>query len=327
MRILFWHEDQRGPGQGGGAESLLRDLTKALKDLGHTVAWLHTEHIEQAIEQFKPDVVQIGTIHNRMGFGPARLLQASHFPHVWAQMDYYPFCGGRMLLKNWDEGCKAVNGECDGGCQERRAPQVFSDTVNHSPVLVLNQYSADIYRRNGMRVDYVCELGVDTEMFKPDPAERSPELQIYTASAWAEYPAKGMKYLAQAVKDGKYNVNLMTHLTREDVAAGLKKADVFIFPSTYEETWGLCLNEAMASGCACIASDVAGPRAQIHEGLGMLVPPRDPVAIREALDRLAADKEERASMGEKARAHIEQDHTLEAMALRFLAVYKSVIER
>ena len=58
----------------------------------------------------------------------------------------------------------------------------------------------------------------------------------------------------------------MAGLPREKVAEGLKKAHIYVFPSVYEETWGLCLNEAMASGCACIASDVAGARAQItHE--------------------------------------------------------------
>lgn len=325
MRILFWHEDQRGPGQGGGAESLLRDLTMALKSFGHDVAWLHTEHIEQAIKQFKPDIVQIGTIHNRMGFGPASLLQESRFPHVWAQMDYYPFCGGRMLLRNWDEGCAAVKGNCDNKCTEKHAPQRWMEVVNKSPVLVLNQYSADIYRRNGMRVDYICELGVDVDLFQPAPEARQPEVQVFTSSAWPEFPAKGIKYLVDAVNGMPYKVNLMTHLTREQVALGLKMADIFVFPSTYEETWGLCLNEAMASGCACIASDVAGPRAQIHEGLGILVPPRNPAAIREAIYTLADNKELRESMGAKAREHVVKEHNLAAMGRRFEKVYQDII--
>jgi len=323
MRVLMWHEDTRGPGEGGGAETMLRDLTKGLKGLGHEVAWLHTEHIAQAIELFKPDVVQVGTIHNRMGFGAVKWLQDNKFPHLWAIMDYYPFCGGRMLLRNWDEGCAAVNGVCDNVCHEKHAPQHWLEVVNGSRVLVLNQYSADIYRRNGMRVDYICELGVDTDMFAPDPSERASELRIYTSSAWAEYPAKGMKYLKQAV-DGRFKVHLMTHLTREQVALGLKRADIFVFPSTYEETWGLCLNEAMASGCACIASDVAGPRAQIHAGLGILVPPRDPQSILWAFEAYQ-DEKIRKKYSAAAREHVLEDHTLEAMARRFEAAYQNTL--
>jgi hypothetical protein len=322
----MWHEDTRGPGEGGGAESMLRDLTKGIRALGHEVAWLHTEHIAEAVDAFKPDVVNIGTIFNRMGWEPVKWLLEHKFPSVWSMMDYYPFCGGRMLLRNWDEGCTAVKGACDNNCAEKHAPRYWMELVNQFPVLVLNHNTADIYRHNGMRVDYVAELGVDTDLFKPDPVERSPELQIYTASAWAEYPAKGMRYLRQAIEGTPFKVNLMTHLTREQVALGLKRADIFVFPSTYEETWGLCLAEALASGCACIASDVAGPRAQVHEGQGILVPPRDVKALREALYYLADNKQVRDNMGIAARTHNEIDHTLEAMAKRFIRIYQQVLE-
>jgi glycosyltransferase involved in cell wall biosynthesis len=135
-----------------------------------------------------------------------------------------------------------------------------------------------------------------------------------------------MKYLQQAIVGTSYKVNLMTHLTREQVALGLKRADIFVFPSTYEETWGLCLQEALASGCACIASNVAGAMAQIHEGMGILVPPRDPTAIREALDMLVENQIVRDAMGHNARAHVEKFHSLEAMGERFETIYKQVID-
>jgi hypothetical protein len=321
MRILFWHEDQRGPGQGGGAESMLRDLTTGLRNLGHEVAWLHSPQIQQAIEQFKPDIVQVGTIFNKMGWEPVKWLQDNHFPSVWAMMDYYPFCGGRMLLRDWDYGCAAVTGVCDNNCAEKHSPQFWMDTVNRSPVLVLNEYTADIYRRNGMRVDYVAELGVDTELFAPDQTQRQAELQIYTSSAWAEYPAKGMRYLKEAIEGTPYKVNLMTHLTREQVALGLKRADIFVFPSTYEETWGLCLQEALASGCACIATDVAGAKAQIHDGMGIIVKKHNSAEIQNAIMILAKDAPLRRRVGENARAHVSQYHSLEAMALRFESIY------
>jgi Glycosyl transferases group 1 len=324
MRILLMHEDTRGPGQGGGAESMLRDLTKALKDLGNDVAWLHSDNLPEAIDTFKPDIIQVGTIFNKMGWRPIQWLQDNHIPHIQACMDYYQFCGGRMLLRNWDEGCTAVKGVCDNNCVEKHAPAEWLDIVNRSPVLALNDYTADIYRRNGMRADYVGELGVDTDFFYP--AEREG-CEIYTSSAWAEYPAKGMKYLQQAIDGTDIKVKLMTHLSREQVAEGLRKASIFVFPSTYEETWGLCLQEALASGCACIASDVAGPRAQIHEGMGVLVPPRDPMAIRQAIYLLQSDKAARDEMGLKAREHVVKDHTLEAMGKRYLEIYVDVLKK
>jgi len=328
MRILLMHEDTRGPGKGGGAESMLRDLTAALKGLGHTIAWLHSKHIEQAIDTFKPDIIQVGTIFNLLGWEPIKYLQDHNIPHLWAMMDYYPFCGGRMLLRNWDEGCSAVSGVCDNNCIEKHAPDEWLQIVNKSPVLTLNEYTADIYRRNGMRVDYVGELGVDTDLFKPDPKERGNEIAIYTSSAWADYPAKGMKYLRDAVTGTPYRVNLMTGLTREQVALGLKRADIFVFPSTYEETWGLCLNEAMSSGCACITTDIAGGKAQIIDGVnGLIVKKRDALALKHGIIELIKDADLRERLSTAARKHVLKDHTLEAMGLRYEAIYEQEIAR
>jgi len=328
MKILLWHEDQREPGKGGGAESMLRDQTEAFKRLGHTVAWLHSEHIEQAVSQFKPDIVQVGTIFHRMPMDTVKYLRDNHIPHVWAIMNYYPFCMGQQMLKKGDEECGAVTGTCDGICSEGKAPAFFLDVINQSPVLALNAITADIYKRNGLRVDYIGELGIDTDLFSPDETERSNELGIYTSSAWAAFPAKGMRYVKQAIEQTPYNVKLMTNLTREQVATGLKRADIYIFPSVYEETWGLCLTEAMASGCACITTDNAGGRAQVEDNVtGLIVRKRNPEAIKDAIIRLADDKELRERLGANARAHVLADHTLEAMGRRYIAIYEREIER
>lgn len=324
-RILLLHEDAREPGQGGGAESLLRDITRSLRTLGHEVAWLQSPHIEQAVDQYKPDLVHVQTIHNFVGMAPVTYLQEQHIPHVWAVMDYWPFCTPRMLLVDGDRSCSAVAGNCQNECGGRRGDLL--DIVNNSPVVALNEYTADIYRRNGMRCDYTVELGVDTEMFAPDHGKRDTEPSVYTSSAWPEYAPKGMRYLLQAVEGTDITANLMAHTTRQNVAAGLSRASIYVFPSVYQETWGLCLNEAMASGCAVIASDVAGARAQIHAELGMLVPPRDPRVLREALEYLIARPALVRLMGEAARAHVVEDHSLEAMGRRWEAVYQSVLGR
>jgi glycosyltransferase involved in cell wall biosynthesis len=326
MRILAFTEHLAAPGLGGGgAESLMYDLTKAMTRRGHAVQWLQNPDIAGAVSQFRPDIVHMQTIHNRFGMGPARWLQDNHTPHIWAMMDYYQMCSGRMLLRQGDEPCAAVSGLCDGNCVWGRVNPEYPAVVNRSPVVALNAYTAEIYRRNGVRADYVVELGVDTELFSPDYAQRPTDrVNIYTSSAWADTPHKGMRYLFEAARDA-YPVQLLSNMPREQVALGLKKAHIYVLPSTYEETWSLTTNEAMASGCAVIASDVAGPRAQIHEGMGVLVPPRDAKALREALDWLTRDHETREAMGKLAREHVLADHTLDAMGQRWEAVYTAVL--
>ncbi len=70
--------------------------------------------------------------------------------------------------------------------------------------------------------------------------------------------------------------------------------------------------EAMAMGRAVIATDTEGRTELIEDGVtGLLVPPRDPVALREAIVRLWEDPEEAARMGAAGRARMEEVGGLE----------------
>ena len=74
----------------------------------------------------------------------------------------------------------------------------------------------------------------------------------------------------------------------------------------------VALLEAMACGVACIATDIPGARDVVErEKSGLLVPPRDAEALARALARLATAPEERRRLGEKARARILADYTIE----------------
>ena len=88
---------------------------------------------------------------------------------------------------------------------------------------------------------------------------------------------------------------------REDVAALLAAADIFVLPSHFE---GLPMSviEAMLCGLPVVATDIRGPREQVVEGdTGLLVPMGDAGALRDAIARLAADPDLRHRMGEAGR--------------------------
>jgi glycosyltransferase involved in cell wall biosynthesis len=275
--------------------------------------------------QWRPDLVHILTLHNFIGLGPVQWLRDNGVPHLWTLMDYWPFCGNRNMLKDFVEceRCAGVTASCDGDCLSGPAPSAWREIVNGSPVIAMNEHTAGIFRRNGLRADYVVECGIDTEAFRP--GERGAEPTLYTSSAWAAHPVKGMHVLRKAINGSAYTVHLLTNVPRERVAEELRKADVYVFSTCYDETFGLCLTEAMASGCACIASDVAGPRAQIEDGVtGLLVPPRDAGALRAAIDRVMGDPELRATLGRNAAAHVAAEHTLDTFGRRLEAVYREV---
>jgi phosphatidylinositol alpha-mannosyltransferase len=75
-------------------------------------------------------------------------------------------------------------------------------------------------------------------------------------------------------------------------------ADVFCSPARGGESFGIVLLEAMASGVPIVATDLPGYRTVLTPGAeGLLVPPRDPAALQEALRKLLARPGLRAELG------------------------------
>ncbi len=102
-------------------------------------------------------------------------------------------------------------------------------------------------------------------------------------------------------------------------------ADVFCSPAVGQESFGIVLLEALASGTAVVASDIPGYRAVIEDGVdGLLVPPRDPAAIARAIVGLAADRALRARLGENGKAKALQ-HDWSIIVRRLEAIYRVVL--
>jgi len=83
-------------------------------------------------------------------------------------------------------------------------------------------------------------------------------------------------------------------------------ADVFCLPSL-QEGFGIVLLEAMAAGLPIVATRAAAIPEVVPDGeAGLLVPPSDPEALAEALDRLLSDPDLRRRLGEAGRRHVER---------------------
>ena len=80
-----------------------------------------------------------------------------------------------------------------------------------------------------------------------------------------------------------YPVVFTGELQGEELAEAYASADFFVFPST-TDTYGRVVLEAMASGLACIITDVGGPKENVVHGLnGLTVPGDDEAALTEAM--------------------------------------------
>ncbi len=109
---------------------------------------------------------------------------------------------------------------------------------------------------------------------------------------------------------------------RDDIAAVWASAHIAVLPS-YREGMPKSLLEAAASGRPLVAADVPGCRALVRDGdNGLLVPPRDPAALADAIDRLAADGALRRAFGAAARADVEARLSQERIADAMQALYR-----
>jgi glycosyltransferase involved in cell wall biosynthesis len=110
---------------------------------------------------------------------------------------------------------------------------------------------------------------------------------------------------------------------REDIPAILEQTDIFVLPS-YSEGLSNALMEAMASGCACIASDVGGNRFLLQNGLsGFLFPAGDREALTAHIRRLLTDPAKRKALGEAARKRIEEHFGWQAVGAQYRKLFDS----
>jgi phosphatidylinositol alpha-mannosyltransferase len=89
--------------------------------------------------------------------------------------------------------------------------------------------------------------------------------------------------------------------------AELRRADVLCAPSLRGESFGMVLTEAFAAGTPVIASDIAGYRDVVRDGIdGVLIPPADPQALAETLRDLYEEPERRAEMARAAATDVQR---------------------
>lgn len=110
-----------------------------------------------------------------------------------------------------------------------------------------------------------------------------------------------------------------------DVPAVLGQTDIFVLPS-YSEGLSNALMEAMASGCACIASDVGGNRYLLQNGVsGFLFPVGDREALQSHLRRLITDDAKRIAIGAAARRRIEDEFNWDIVGRRYNALFTAFL--
>jgi glycosyltransferase involved in cell wall biosynthesis len=113
---------------------------------------------------------------------------------------------------------------------------------------------------------------------------------------------------------------------RKDVPALMHAIDVFAMPSIWEG-FGLVLLEAMAAGRPVVASRVATiPEVVVDDETGLLVPAGDPLALAEALARLADYPALARQFGEAGRERVRRQFSIEKMVGDTELLYRELLD-
>ncbi len=112
---------------------------------------------------------------------------------------------------------------------------------------------------------------------------------------------------------------------RDDVPRLLAAGDIFLMPSLWEG-FGLVLLEAMAQGLPIVATCVSAiPEVVVDGETGLLVPPRDVPALREALLTLLRDPERARHMGQAGRQRLATRFSEQGMVDATAALYHRLL--
>ncbi|MHB1832054.1 MAG: glycosyltransferase [Acidiferrobacteraceae bacterium] len=100
------------------------------------------------------------------------------------------------------------------------------------------------------------------------------------------------------------------------------ESDIFVFPTYHREGLPYALLEAMAAGCVPVTCAVAAiPDVMQDKIHGLFVPPRDAVALADALAELDDERDTMARMSVASRTRIEEYYTLERLEGDFRRLY------
>lgn len=151
------------------------------------------------------------------------------------------------------------------------------------------------------------------------------ELHIAGREADAEYAVELHELCRELGLDGR----VVFHGDVANTPAFVHAMEIMVLPTLGRgEGCPVALLEAMATGRACIATDIPGSRDIIRSGVdGLLVPPEDVAALVRALHGLVSDHDRRRAFGRAARRRVEECYSLDREVRAHERFYERVLGR
>jgi glycosyltransferase involved in cell wall biosynthesis len=242
-----------------------------------------------------------------------------HFYQVFFDPDVYP-----MNWAWWD-------GKMPGGEHYRHEHGLERDrdTAEFAPSL---ERRASLRARMGVQAEFVWLAAGRIAAAKDYPNLLRAFARVHAAAAharlWIAGEAMGNGLTAMQALTAELGLADAVRWLglRRDMPALFDAADGFMLASAWEGM-PLAVGEAMAMEKPVVATDVGGVRELMGE-VGAIVPAKSPEGLAASmLALMRSTPEARASLGCAARAHIQENFSIEARADEWETLYRGVLER
>jgi glycosyltransferase involved in cell wall biosynthesis len=169
--------------------------------------------------------------------------------------------------------------------------------------------------------------GVHTAIEAMALLAEKPEMRGVTlslvGSGHPDYEARLRRMVADASLQGR--VSFWPRVPREEMPELLRRFDVLVFPSIWEENLARMMQEAMASGLVVVGTPTGGSPEALYDGrTGLAFPPGDATRLADCLEALARDPALRRRLVQSARSLVAEKFELGRMIAEIEAALAAV---
>jgi glycosyltransferase involved in cell wall biosynthesis len=326
----------------GGAEAFFTRLVVALAHAGLEQRAVIRRHEERsgALRQADIDVKEIrfgGPLDIRSGLGLRREIERFRPDVVLSWMNRatrscprgdFVHCarlGGYYKLKHYKR-CDHLIGNTRGIVDYLVDQGWPADRAHYLPNFVTAERAAPVSRASLETPESATLLLALGRLHDNKGFDVLIEAMAALPDAWLWIAGSGPR--DKALKDQAQRLGVASRIRflgwRDDVAALLAAADIFVCPSRLEPLGNVVL-EACAHDVPVVATDHAGPAELISDGKdGLLVPVEDAPAIAAAVECIVSDRALAEALTEAGRATYQANYTEAAVVRRYMDFFAKV---
>jgi glycogen(starch) synthase len=337
-----------------------RPLTLAELFRHHVFDPVTYRNVRRAVRRLQPDLILVDNLYMASA-APLLAVRDAPCPVIAQVADRWLL----FILKDWGMVVRPRGSvqRLFVRAVRRFVQQPLARRARIDGIVAVSQFIRDLYVRAGFP-PHIIEthyLGIDLEVFRPGPEHplHDPVRLLFVGSLWeGKGPqvairalrclgrmeglprfhldiygdgAEGFKaYLRRLILEEGVEDQVTFHgfVPWSELVRAMHEADIFLFPSVWDEPFAITPLQAMGCGLPVVATRTGGtPEGFVDGETALLIPPNDPQALADAVARLVRDPDLRRRLRENGIREARERWGFEAYVDRLIDFYHRVQKR